>query len=193
MLEKMSASQLTATTESDQFSFHIRLLTPFRSGEVRRTLAAINSKTFEQLHCDPTHFRQFAEAVFFFENAKFLHLHFTKQTAINSPHDLGGDHRSPIFTWKRSRGTREILPCTRCFDVQQLHEVLILVSILQVGFGVTDTCRSNAADHAQGSAQLESRRGASRAMLPGAVAFPRHRARKNRQCHRLHDKMRRRW
>src|SRR6266487_87928 len=112
MLEKMSASQLTATTESDQFSFHIRLLTPFR---------------------------QFAEAVFFFENAKFVRLHFTKQTAINRPHDLGGDHRSPIFTWKRSRGTREKLPRTRCFEVHQLNEALIILSILQVGFGVTET------------------------------------------------------
>src|SRR6266550_7079455 len=139
MLEKMSATQLTATTESDQFSFHIRLLTPFRSGEVRRTLAAINSKTFEQLHCDPTHFCQFAEAVFFFENAKFVHLHFTKQVAINRPHDLGGDHGASIFTWKGSLCTREKLSCTSCFKLHQLDKALIILSILQLGFGVTET------------------------------------------------------
>src|SRR6266480_301751 len=102
----MSASQLTATTESDQFSFH---------------------------------FRQFAESVFFFENAKFVLLHFLKQAAINRPHDLGGDHRSSIFMWKHSRCTREKLTRTRCFKLHQSDEALIVLSILQFGFGVPET------------------------------------------------------
>src|SRR5947207_7006808 len=84
-------------------------------------------------------FLEFAKAVFPFENVKFVLLHFMKQAAINRPDDLGGDHRSSIFMWKRSRCTREKLPRTRCFKLHQLGEALIVLSILQFGFGVPET------------------------------------------------------
>src|SRR6266566_9283431 len=103
-----------------------------------RECCTIDSKRLDQLRRDPSRLLQFAKTIFLLEYTKLVDIHSAKQSAINRAHDLGSDHRSPIFIRKQRRCTSKKLACAPCFELHQANELLVILSILQVCFGVIE-------------------------------------------------------
>src|SRR4030095_14704933 len=97
------------------------------------------SKRLNQLRRNPARFLQSAEAIFLLENAKFIEFHSAEQSAINGAHDLGGYHRPAVFRRKRCCRPRKKLPRPRRLELHPTHETFVMLSILQLQFGITDT------------------------------------------------------
>jgi hypothetical protein len=94
VLEKNTANPpITTTIEIIVSNFvFIFIIETFATYKSDGCFARQIQKRLNQLRGNPPGFFYFVEPVFFFENAKFVQLHFAKQTSIKRAHDLGRHH-----------------------------------------------------------------------------------------------------
>src|SRR4029450_3865659 len=96
------------------------------------------SKKLDQLRRDPAPFLQTAEPILLLENAQLIEFHSAEHSAINRAHDLGRYHRPAVFRRKGFCRARKKLPRTRRFEFHQTNETFVMLSILQLHFGITE-------------------------------------------------------
>ena len=83
-------------------------------------------------------FRELAQPVLAIENAKAILLHLPQKRMINRGHDLGADHRTPVFAREEAAARREIFVRATRLKLHEPDESIVVDAGSQVFFGIVE-------------------------------------------------------